>query len=135
MAPPDANHRRRFDAIFARIAESETLSAIWRDVYREDYPRDATPFSFVTIPELRWLATALNLDRGRSLVDLACGRGGPGLWVAKATGATLVGLDSSVVAIEAASATARRASDAAAFVVADAAATGLRAESVDAVMS
>jgi len=135
MVPPDANHRRRFDAIFARIAESETLSAIWRDVYREDYPRDATPFSFVTIPELRWLATALNLDEGRSLVDLACGRGGPGLWVAKATGAALIGIDSSVVAIEAATATAQRASAPAAFVVADAAATGLRAESVDAVMS
>jgi len=81
MVPPDAHHKRRFDTIFARIAENEWLSAIWREVYREDYPRDATPFSFVTIPELRWLATALNLDKGRSLVDLACGQGGPGLWV------------------------------------------------------
>src|SRR5215471_17562985 len=94
LLPPYANPRRRFDTIFARIAESETLSAIWRDVYREDYPRDATPFSFVTIPELRWLAGALNVDKGRSLVDLACGRGGPGLWVAKETGAALVGIDS-----------------------------------------
>jgi SAM-dependent methyltransferase len=135
MAASLHKSRRRFDAIFARIAESETLSAIWREVYREDYPRDATPFSFVTIPELRWLATALNVDRGRSLVDLACGRGGPGLWVAKEAGAALIGIDASVVAIAAASATARHASSAAAFVVADAAATGLRAGSVDAVMS
>src|SRR5215472_12692922 len=104
MATSFASHRRRFDAIFAGIAESETLSAIWREVYREDYPRDATPFSFVTIPELRWLATALNVDKGRSLVDLACGRGGPGLWVAKEVGAALIGIDASVVAIAAASA-------------------------------
>src|SRR5215467_6418032 len=122
---PHANPRRRFDTIFARTAESETLSAIWREVHREDYPRDATPFSFVTIPELRWLAAALNVNKDRSFVDLACGRGGPGLWVAKETGAVLIGIDSSVVAIEAASATARHASPAAGFVVADAAATGL----------
>jgi SAM-dependent methyltransferase len=134
---PEESSRQRFDAIFARIAASETLSVIWRDVYGDDYPRDATPFSFVTISELCWLTAALNVGKGHVFVDLACGRGGPGLWVASETGAALIGIDSSVVAIEAASATARArgASAAAAFFVADAAATGLRAESVDAVMS
>jgi SAM-dependent methyltransferase len=133
----EESSRRRFDAIFARIAASKTLSAIWRDVYGDDYPREGTPFSFVTISELRWLTAALNVGKGQALVDLACGQGGPGLWVASETGAALIGIDSSVVAIEAASATARTrgTSAAAVFFVADAAATGLRAESVDAVMS
>ena len=106
-------------------------------MYGEDYPRDAAPFSFVTILELRWLAAALNVGKGHWFVDLACGRGGPGLWVANETEAALIGIDSSVVAIEAASARAgtRGASRVAVFVVADAAATALRTASVDAVMS
>jgi hypothetical protein len=35
---PEESSRRRFDAIFARIAASETLSVIWRDVYGDDDP-------------------------------------------------------------------------------------------------
>jgi SAM-dependent methyltransferase len=129
--------RRRFDTIFAGLSSSETLARIWGDVYGDDHPRNATPFSFVTIPELRWLATALNVGRGHAFVDLACGCGGPGLWVAQQTGAALIGIDSSVVAIGAASTTARTrgASADALFVVADAGATGLCDESVDAAMS
>jgi hypothetical protein len=33
------------------------------------------------------------------LVDLACGRGGPGLWLARAAGAALTGVDFSAVAV------------------------------------
>ena len=104
-------------------------------MYGDDYPRDATPFSFVTVPELRWLATSLHLSDGDRFVDLACGRGGPGLWVARATGAALIGIDSSVAAILAAARLTRQSDGAPLFVVADAAASGLRADSVEAVMS
>lgn len=134
---PGASSRSRFDAIFAQVARSRTLSNIWREVYGRDYPEGASPFSFVTVPELRWLATVLNVTEGQRFVDLACGCGGPGLWVARETGAAVIGIDSSRVAIEAATATAdaRGVSPSAAFFIADAAATGLRAESVDALMS
>jgi SAM-dependent methyltransferase len=133
----DTKSRGRFDAIFSRIALSPTLSDIWRQVYGQDYPQDASPFSFVTVEELRWLAVKLRVSGGRRFVDLACGRGGPSLWVARETGATVIGIDSSFVAIQAATitATTRGVSPTAAFVAADAEATGLRSESVDAVMS
>jgi hypothetical protein len=48
------------------VARSETLAAIWRGVYGADYPQDASPFSFVTVPELQWLAGAMNVTDGRS---------------------------------------------------------------------
>jgi hypothetical protein len=76
---PDKTTQNRYDAIFAQVARSNTLATIWREVYEQDYPRDASPFSFVTVPELRWLASALQVGNGRTFVDLACGRGGPSL--------------------------------------------------------
>ena len=129
--------RNRFDEIFAQVARSDTLAAIWREVYEEDYPRDARPFSFVTVPELQWLASTISVTGGRRFADLACGQGGPSLFVARQTGASVIGIDSSVVAVQAATVAAQRSgiSGRATFIAADAAATGLRADSVDAAMS
>ena len=33
------------------------------------------------------------MQPGSTFVDVGCGRGGPGVWVAARTGATLIGLD------------------------------------------
>jgi ubiquinone/menaquinone biosynthesis C-methylase UbiE len=70
-------------------------------------------------------------------VDLGCGRGGPGLWLARSEGALLVGVDFSAVAVRHA---ADRAAlfglaDRARFVVGDLAATGLPDATADAVVS
>ena len=35
----------------------------------------------------------LDMSPGSLLVDLACGRGGPGLWLARQIGAALVGVE------------------------------------------
>jgi ubiquinone/menaquinone biosynthesis C-methylase UbiE len=72
-----------------------------------------------------------------TLVDLGCGRGGPGLWLARSLGAVLIGVDFSAVAVE--QATERAAlfglAERARFVVGDLAATGLPAATADAVVS
>ncbi|WP_410628466.1 SAM-dependent methyltransferase [Amycolatopsis sp. cmx-8-4] len=44
--------------------------------------------------------SALDLRAGRVLVDLACGRGGYGLEIARRSGCRVVGIDFSRVAIE-----------------------------------
>lgn len=128
--------RNRFDEIFAKVARSETLAAIFLEVYESDYPQDASPFSFVTVPELQWLASMMNVTDGGRFADVACGRGGPSLFVAREMGAAVIGIDSSRVAVQAATVAAKMSgfSKRATFIVADAAATGLRAESVDAAM-
>src|SRR5215207_889899 len=79
--------------------ESPTRQRIRRDVYGDDYPVEADPRSYVTLTELRAIARDLHVGPGQSIADLGCGQGGPSLWVARETGAALVGLDLSSVGI------------------------------------
>jgi SAM-dependent methyltransferase len=85
-----------FDEGFASAAESPWLRA----AFGEDLPEDVDPFSFITLDGLETLAEELRLEPGVVLVDLACGRGGPGLWLARRSGAHLIGIDWSPVGIE-----------------------------------
>jgi len=126
-----------FDAAFAAAEHSQALRRIWREVYAADYPEEAAPFSSVTVTDLRAIAEAAGVRAGGILLDLACGAGGPGLWVAAKTGADLVGIDFSPVAIARARARAERQglSGRARFEVADAAETGLPDAGLDAAMS
>lgn len=95
----------------------------------EGYPESIEPFSFVPFAALPEIAEDLGLEPGHTLVDLGCGRGGIGLWLAARTRSDLIGVDSSRVAI----ADARRRAHprrlpqygSTEFVVADAARTGL----------
>ncbi|MFJ5985793.1 class I SAM-dependent methyltransferase [Lentzea sp. NPDC092896] len=76
------------------------------------------------------VADALGLGTGQVLLDLACGRGGYGLEIARRTGCRLVGVDFSAVAIE----QARERSGGGDFRVGTLTATGLWSSSVDAVL-
>jgi SAM-dependent methyltransferase len=89
-----------YDAFYAGWGRSPTLRRIWRDhVTGSDYPEAFAHISFLPLARLRELADGLNLSAEQVVVDLACGAGGPGLWVAKQSGARLVGLDVSVNAV------------------------------------
>jgi SAM-dependent methyltransferase len=82
------------------------------------------------------IAVALNLAPGQFLVDLGCGRGGYGLEIARQTGARLLGLDFSPVAVAAARDRAASVDIAgrAAFFVGDMTANGVGTGTVDAVV-
>ena len=82
----------RFERSFTGPA-SAVRARIWRHVYGPEYPGWADPFSYVSVTELRRFAHELQPARGQCLVDIGCGRGGPGLWVAAMTGARLTGID------------------------------------------
>jgi SAM-dependent methyltransferase len=137
--PPTSNPLtpETFDAAFLASASSPTLMAIVREVYGSEYPEDAEPYSFVTVSDLRRISDVLAVGAGQTVLDLCCGRGGPGLCVAQATGASLIGVDWSPVGVAHAQKAALRMglADRAWFEVADASATGLPDESCDAVMS
>jgi SAM-dependent methyltransferase len=134
---PELTGAESFNVLFAAVSHSPTLRNIWRAVYGLDYPEEADPFSFVTLTDLRRIAGELGVGRGQTMVDLACGRGGPGLWIARDTGASLVGVDFSEVAVEEARKRASQLglSEHARFLVGSADATGLPESSLDAVMS
>lgn len=130
--PPEATPSG-FDAGFAASAASEGIRKVWRTA-EPDLPAEIEPFSFVSVGLLDHLSRALALAPGQVLVDLACGRGGPGLWLARSTGASLIGVDFSPVAVEQAGARADMFGlhGRARFVVGDLTATGLPDSTADA---
>ncbi len=89
----------QYNAIYEGQAKSPTLRRIWAEVYGDDYPADADPFSFVTLTDLRRIVQELGVSPSQTFADWGCGRGGPGIWIARQTGAALVGIDLSPVAV------------------------------------
>ncbi len=73
--------------------DNDALREIYREVYAEDFAAEADPCGFTTMTDLRTLARYSDVGEGDSLADVACGRGGSGLWVARETGCRLTGLD------------------------------------------
>jgi SAM-dependent methyltransferase len=65
----------------------------WREVFGEEYPEGVEPYSYVSVTELHRFAEALRIGKDDQFLDVGCGRGGPGLWVAAMTGARVLGLD------------------------------------------
>lgn len=80
---------------------SPTTTAVWREAMGEEYPEGVDPYSWVSRSELAAIRDVV-LATGNELVDIGCGRGGPGLWVAVTTGARLVGVDISRTGLDAA---------------------------------
>lgn len=125
-----------FDQAFSAAGASPGLRRLW-ELAMPDLPPQVEPFSFVSADLLRHVAQNLDLWPGQLLADLGCGRGGPGLWLAKQARISLVGVDFSPVAVEQAT---RRAAlsglaGQARFVVGDLSHTGLADASVDAAVS
>jgi len=123
-----------FDRWYAQMGRSELRDQIVRRALGLPSHMDASgllPWSAVTE-----VAAALNLAPGQLLVDLGCGRGGYSLEMARQTGARLLGLDFSPVAITTAALRAASADIAgpAAFCVGDITAIGVDTGAADAVV-
>ena len=100
-------------------------------------PGEVEPFSFLSGDLLHHIADELALRSDQTVADLGCGRGGPGLWLARRAGAELVGIDCSAVAVAQARhrAIAFGMQDRSRFVVNDLTATGLADASASAAVS
>jgi ubiquinone/menaquinone biosynthesis C-methylase UbiE len=124
-----------FDKAFSAAA-SPGIRRVWQSA-EPDLPSQIEPFSFVSAGLLRHVAQALDLAPGQTLVDLGCGRGGPGLWLAREAGVWLVGVDFSPVGVDQAAGRAALFGMAhrARFVVGDLTRTGLAQASADAAVS
>src|SRR4051812_43905822 len=78
-----AGRAKVFDDIFLAYERSARLPALMRLALDETLPPEVEPYSFVTVPALHEIARELQLTARELLVDLGCGRGGPGIWVAQ----------------------------------------------------
>lgn len=121
-----------FDQWYADIARSTARQELFTEAL--GLPPEVGPSNLVPVAGLREIAAALRLGEDGEIADFACGRGGPGMWLARELGAELVGIDFSPEAI--AQASERRAlfdlADRATFAVGSLEDTGLPAGSADA---
>ncbi|MEN3273173.1 MAG: hypothetical protein V7636_1934 [Actinomycetota bacterium] len=127
-----------YDRVYAATPNSTTLQELWRPrAGGGDFPADFGNISFLTVAELQAAAAALDVGPDDVLADLACGAGGPGLWVATHTGCKLVGVDLSAEGIAAATTRAAELGldGVASFHVGSFATTGLDSASVDGVLT
>src|SRR5215208_537728 len=81
-SPPTA---AEFDGEFATVSGSPGLLRVWQEA-SPDLPPEIEPYSFVSLALLDHVADALALSPGKTLIELGCGRGGPGLWLAQSHG-------------------------------------------------
>jgi SAM-dependent methyltransferase len=127
----------RFNNSYTARLRSAELEGVHRAAFGDDYAVDTYTNGFYSGTTLRFLRDGLQLGPHRTLADLGCGHGGPGLWVAKQTGANLIGIDISSVGVDLANEQAVRLgiADRAHFQVGDLTATGLPDASCDAVLS
>jgi ubiquinone/menaquinone biosynthesis C-methylase UbiE len=137
-ADEEARVAAGYDSVYDRLPQSETFRRIWREhASGIDFPEGFDHISFVTSAEIQRIADMLREGPHAMLVDLACGTGGPGLWLARELGAKLTGVDISDVALDHARDRARQLGLAsiAEFSSGSFAATGLPPASADAAVS
>lgn len=83
-----------YDAVYGALPGNETFQRIWaRHACGADFPVGFDHTSFLTGPEIDAVLEYLRLPPSATLVDVACGAGGPGLWLAQRSGASLLGVD------------------------------------------
>jgi SAM-dependent methyltransferase len=92
-----------YDAVYDALPRGETFNRLWRmNAYCGDFPEQFAHIGFLTAGEAQRLRGLLRIRPGEALADLACGAGGPGLWMARESGASLTGVDPSAAGLAAA---------------------------------
>jgi 2-polyprenyl-3-methyl-5-hydroxy-6-metoxy-1,4-benzoquinol methylase len=93
-APPPARH---YDLNYGKF-ETELYAEIRQEAFGEDIGQN----SWLTAEEQDRFLKWLNLFPGKTLLDVACGAGGPALRIAAKTGCSVVGIDVNDHALKAA---------------------------------
>jgi SAM-dependent methyltransferase len=130
--------RTGYDAVYTALPRSDTFNRLWRsNAYRDEFPAEFAHLGFLTLDEAQRLLALVAPGPDEVVVDLACGTGGPGLWVAQQTRASLIGVDPSPAGLAAARQRARRTGlgDRSRFEQGSFEQTGLPGSSADVVMS
>ncbi|GAA5194657.1 hypothetical protein GCM10023322_59540 [Rugosimonospora acidiphila] len=89
-----------YDRAHSGLHHSPLMRELWARAMGDEYPSQVEPFSSCSWWVLGRAVAGLRLRPDGVLVDLGCGRGGPGLWLARALSARLVGIDFSAAAVE-----------------------------------
>jgi SAM-dependent methyltransferase len=106
-----------YDGAYARTSEE-----LYAEIRREAFGEDIGQFSWLTAAEYAQFGEWLGIDGRAEVLEIACGTGGPALFLADRTGCRITGIDlhETGIATANAEAQARGLADRAAFVQADA---------------
>ncbi len=91
-----------YNTIYQGQNKSSHFVKIVKDAFGDEFPEDTDNFSFVTLSDLNNMAKFSNLKQGDCFADIACGRGGPGMWLARKTNTNIKGIDISENAVKSA---------------------------------
>jgi ubiquinone/menaquinone biosynthesis C-methylase UbiE len=97
-----------WDPEYAVIARGDLLPRLAAQAFGPDYPAELRPYGFTTWSLLTEIGERLAVRPGEWLLDLGCGEGGPGLWLAQRAAAHLIAMDFSLGALRAATGLAAR---------------------------
>lgn len=86
--PTNDEDKTLFYSAYAGFEEA-VLSQVREDTYGEDIGQ----FSWLTADEFRRFLHWLNLGPGSEVLDVACGSGGPALFIARTAGCHVTGID------------------------------------------
>lgn len=88
----DAERREQAGSLFYS-AYGDFERDVLAQVRRETYGEDIGQFSWITADELRGFFDLLELGAGSEVLDVACGSGGPAIFMAQTTGCRVTGID------------------------------------------
>jgi len=131
------NPAQFFDWIYSTLDQYPVIDEVRAEIYGAEFVAEIDNYSYLTRTELQWIEDELQLSAGDRLLDVGCGKGGPGLWVANRTAVHLTGIDHSAVAVAKATNQAKRFDHVhnPRFVAADVADLEVEERSFDAAMS
>lgn len=99
LSPADAARQRGYDALHAARAGTDLVDRLYALAMGDAYPAEIAAASSCDWPLMATLINRLRPQPNQHLVDLACGTGGAGLWLARALTLRLTGIDISSTAI------------------------------------
>ncbi|WP_405557779.1 class I SAM-dependent methyltransferase [Streptomyces canus] len=99
LTEADEAYARVYDAMHSARASSSIVRELYAKAMGDAYPWDIDPASSADWPLMGTMVGALRMHPEQQLVDLGCGTGGVGLWLARALGVSVTGVDISALAV------------------------------------
>lgn len=91
-APKDQNYYL-YKQYYQFEERSEWMEKIWAGALGEQYPAGLDQYGYLTLNDLAVIAEKAGTSPGDKLLDIGCGKGGPGLKIAEQLHLQLTGID------------------------------------------
>ncbi|MHA7059727.1 class I SAM-dependent methyltransferase [Aquimarina sp. M1] len=83
-----------YEKYYDHSGESSLVQKIWQDAFGDNYPQGIDHFGFLTNRDIAMFVDCLSdSNKGDVLLDIGCGKGGPGLKIAEEKQLKLIGID------------------------------------------